>query len=77
MQPSWCGSRRSTIANVLMDEGSGADNLAVALCSYYDSHPHKPVEDEYGDSGWTVWVEMMANAALDRIVGAAELEVAP
>lgn len=43
------------------------DNLAIALCSYFDCDPRKPDEEE-GENGWTPWVIAQTNATIDAIV---------
>lgn len=46
------------------------DNVAIALCTYFDDHPLKPEEEE-GEHGWTPWVVEQVNATLDAMADAA------
>ena len=58
------------LARVRMDETSNADNLAIALCTYFESHPDRPEDDEETDCGWGVWVEEMCDKAIERLAQA-------
>lgn len=51
-----------------MDESPTADNLGIALCQYFESHPDRPEDDEDTDSGWGQWVEDRACAIIDKLV---------
>ena len=48
------------------------DNLAIALCTYFDDHPKKPVGEEISDdTGWSPWVVERVNDVLDRVAAEA------
>lgn len=57
-------------------EGLFADNVAIALCSYFDSLPMKPQEEEC-EHGWTPWVIEQTNATLDMLAESAIVALTP
>jgi hypothetical protein len=63
---------RNAMAGCYVEDGTNADNLAIALCTYFSDHQERPDGDEALDSenGWGPWVESKANAALAAIANA-------
>ena len=47
---------RTALAGFQMDEDGKGDNLAIAICTYFDSHPDRPGDDKDDDDGWSPWV---------------------
>lgn len=46
------------------------DNVAIALATYFEEHPHKPDEEVDDELGWTPWVVEQVNFTLDAIAKA-------
>ena len=67
---------RNRIASVSMDiKGCPdfmTDNLAIAICSYWEGHMDRPDDDKDDDEGWSPWVRQQYEETMDRIVSAVE-----
>lgn len=62
---------RNEIGNLPVIEGGLAldDNLAIALATYFSSHPDRPESDKDDDElGWGLWVIGRVDDMLDRII---------
>lgn len=50
---------------------SVTDNLAIALCMYFEQSQDRPEDDpETDDNHWGVWVEEQCNRVLDQLTDA-------
>lgn len=65
-------SLRNKIGSYLLepDTRDGGDTLAIALCSYFESHVARPADDTESENGWSQWAEDKTNAALDGLARA-------
>lgn len=68
---------RNEIANVPMVVTGRSewftDNLAIAICTYWNEHMDRPEDDPIDeDYGWGKWVVEQYEATMDRIVAAVE-----
>lgn len=68
-EEEWC----NLLGNVPVDDMRGTtDNLAVALCSYFEKHEARPDDDpDDSELGWGEWVLGMTQDMLNRLTRAA------
>ena len=60
---------RDQIGCILVDDDGLSDNLAIVICTYFESHPDKPGSiEENPETGWTDWAVERTNKLLDKIV---------
>jgi hypothetical protein len=60
-----------TLGSVQIEGDPLSDNLAIALCTYFSTHPERPRTDPDTERGWGEWVEEKCNLAIERIATAA------
>jgi hypothetical protein len=59
------------IAWIRMGDSPDADNLAVAICTYFSNHPERPENDPDDDeTGWGEWVNQQYERTMTRIMAA-------
>lgn len=63
---------RNAIAGIPMGAGREwhDDNLAIAICSYFEDHSERPGDDRDDDECWSPWVRERYEETMDRIVEA-------
>lgn len=60
----------------MLGDSTWHDNLAVALCTYFDRHSDCPDEPVSEDFGWKPWVIAQSNRVIDELAAIASLEAA-
>jgi hypothetical protein len=63
------------LGGVLISQSGAADNLAIALCTYFSNHQERPDDDPETEHGWGEWVEQKCNEALDLLSDAQHEEL--
>ncbi len=61
---------KSKIANILIHEDAIGENLAIALCTYFEDDTERPLDDPMNERGWSEWIEARCEEVLDKIVDA-------
>jgi len=63
---------RNIIAGEYLEDTGQGDNLAIALCSYFEGHLDAPEDDPQNEYGWGEWASGKYEAALTRIANAVQ-----
>lgn len=60
---------RNLIAGCHVEKDGMPDNLAIALCSYFEDHLGRPDDDDPAsdETGWGAWVSQKYEEAMDLI----------
>ena len=61
---------RLALGGCPVEDIAGADNLAIALCTYFENHQNRPDDDDENEDGWGKWAVDMTNNALSALVRA-------
>jgi hypothetical protein len=61
---------RNNLGAFRLEDDPWTDNLAIALCSYFEDHNGRPDPDPPTENGWGQWAEGKADAVLDGLTDA-------
>jgi hypothetical protein len=59
---------RNLIAKINAGDMVPADNVGIALASYFEGHTDRPDDDEIGEDGWSIWAVRQTSYTLDAVV---------
>lgn len=58
---------RSKIGCFMLENGMTSDNLAIALCTYFEGHMDRPKPDPETEHGWGQWASENTDRVLDEL----------
>ena len=66
---------RQSVGGTDLEDHPNSDNVAIALCTYFESLPDCPDTEKEDETGWRTWAVNKTDEALARIVDAVMLDV--